>query len=162
VVAGAITIALSGGTAFATNPPATGGGDNGGGTGATTPPNTTQCYISFGSANAYGLQINPSMLSASLNFTLGATPVMEKIRFTSEAGDGSISKDTGWIDLSDGGSIWVSGPGPASVGYNTPDNNNSLDISGGTTFEAEFTDGSGNVSFAEGETYPPDPATGQC
>jgi hypothetical protein len=161
VGASAMTIALSGGTAFAINPPATGGGDNGGGTGATTPPGTTQCYISFGKANAYGLEINPSMLSASLNFDMGPNPVKTQIRFISQAGDGSISKDTDWIDLSDGGTIWR-GPGPGSVTYNTPDNNNSLDISGGTLFEAQFTDGQGNVSFAEGETYPPDPTTGQC
>lgn len=160
-MAGAITIALSGGTAFATNPPATGGGGDGG-TGPTTPPGTTQCYMSFGKANAYGLDISPTTLSASLSFTYGPTSVTMKLRFTSEGGDGSTTYDSGWLDQSSGGGPTWFGPGPGTASYHIPDNNNSLDVSGGTTFEAQFTDANGNVSFAEGETYPPDPATGQC
>jgi len=163
VVAGAITIALSGGTAFATNPPAIGGGGDGG-NGATTPPGTTQCYMSFGKANAYGLDISPTMLTASLNFTYPNNVVMTKIRFTSNAGDGSTSYDSGWMDQTFGDNeIWYDGQGqPGTITFSHPDNNNSLDISGGTTLEAQFQDQNGDISFAEGETYPPDPATGQC
>lgn len=151
--------AMTGGAAYAGGgEDGTGGGDGGGGTG--TPPGTTQCFISFGAGSDYFVGVNSSTLSATLNWTIPPGTFTYRQRFVATGADGSITEDTGWED---GGPDMPVGPASGSDSVSIPDVNNSIDISGGTVFEVQFTDpNTGQTVDAEGETYPPDPVTGGC
>jgi len=161
-LAATIIVAMSAGAAHAASQPSTGGGDTG--TSGKAPAGTTMCFISSGTGSNYFVGASSTTLTASLNWSVPAGNFTMKTRFVSTGGDGSVTEDTGWRDSSFGDSL-INYPGPESgqSGDYIPDSNNSIDVSGGTLFEVQFTDTSTGQTFeADGQTYPPDPVTGSC
>ena len=153
-----VAVATAGaGEAYVNQPSDGGGGD---GSAYPTAPPGNMCYLASGLGTSMGLDsLGSGFTRATLGWTLSSgNSYKSQVRTVAVGGDGEITYDSGWVDMTPGDTDL---PGGQS-GYATQTFPDGTDYSGGLTITDQFTNMEGQTSYADGMIYPPDPVTNSC